>query len=119
MLLSGVKIAVFCFASCSSVISLVYIPKQFGRIQDGRAHYVACHNESYVEANKFDVVRFITKGGTFFLNTKIASLPRERQIKAIEAKVSPKILRTLALRNARFFIMDAASLATKYGLRGA
>ena len=63
------------------------------RIQDGRAHYVACHNESYVEANKFDVVKLIRKGGTFFLNTKIAALPPSRRLKALEAKITPKILR--------------------------
>ena len=88
------------------------------RIQDGRAHYVACHHESYVETNKFAVVRFIKRGGTFFLNTKIAALPPDRRIKALEAKISPKILRTLALRKVKFYIMDAASLATKFGLKG-
>ena len=65
------------------------------RIQDGQANYVACHNESYVEANKFDVVRFIKRGGTFFLNTRIASLDPDKRIKALEEKLSPKILRTL------------------------
>ena len=87
-------------------------------IQDGRAHFVACHNEAYVEVNKFDVVRYIRRGGTFFLNTKIAALPAGRRLKALEAKISPKILRTLALRKVNFFIMDAASLASKYGLKG-
>jgi pyruvate-ferredoxin/flavodoxin oxidoreductase len=65
------------------------------RIQDGQANYVACHNESYVEANKFDVVRFIRRSGTFFLNTRIASLDPDKQIKALEEKISPKILRTM------------------------
>ena len=66
------------------------------RIQDGQANYVACHNESYVEANKFDVVRFIKRGGTFFLNTKIASIESlDQRMKALEDKISPKILRTL------------------------
>ena len=65
------------------------------KIQDGQAKYVACHNESYVEANKFDVVRFIKKGGTFFLNTKIASLPPEKRMKALEDSIAPKILRTM------------------------
>ena len=65
------------------------------RIQDGQASYVACHNESYVEANKFDVIRFIKKGGSFFLNTRIASLDPDKRIKALEDKLSPKILRTM------------------------
>lgn len=88
------------------------------RIQDGKAQFVACHNENYVEDNKFDVVRFISRSGTFFLNTKIASMPPDRRLKALEAKISPKILRTLALRKVRFYIMDAGSLATKFGLKG-
>ncbi|KAL7522654.1 hypothetical protein ACHAWX_007353 [Stephanocyclus meneghinianus] len=88
------------------------------KIQDAQANYVACHNESYVEANKFDVVRFIKKGGSFFLNTRIASMDRDKHIKALEDKVSPKILRTLALRKVNFYIMDAGRLATKYGLKG-
>ena len=65
------------------------------RIQDGQANYVACHNESYVEVNKFDVVRYIKRGGSFFLNTRIASLDPDVRIQAIEEKLSPKILRTM------------------------
>ena len=65
------------------------------KIQDNQAHYVACHNESYVEANKFDVVRYIRKGGSFFLNTRIASMDPDKRMKALEDKISPKILRTL------------------------
>ena len=65
----------------------------FSRIQDGQASYVACHHESYAQANKFDVTRFIKKGGTFFLNTKIASMPPDQRVKALEANLSPKILR--------------------------
>ena len=64
------------------------------RIQDVRAHYVACHNESYVEVDKFAVFRFIKRGGTFFLNTKFAAHPPDRRVKALEAKISPKILCT-------------------------
>lgn len=103
--------------SCSdTTLAIVIVANK--RIQDGRAHYVACHNESYVETNKFDVVRFIKRGGTFFLNTKIAAMHPDRRLKALEAKMSPKILRTLALRGVKFYIMDAASLAAKYGLKG-
>lgn len=66
------------------------------RVQDCQANYVACHNESYAAANKFDVVRFSKKGGTFFLNTKIASIDSpDKRIKELEKKISPKILRAL------------------------
>jgi len=126
-----------------STLSSIRSPLFFSRIQDGRADYVACHHESYVEANKFDVARFIKKGGVFFLNTKIASMQPHQRLEALEANVSPKILReydiplspladpdsilissypicvgSLALRKVKFFIMDAAGLASKFGLRG-
>ena len=89
------------------------------RIEEGQANYVACHNESYVQAHKFDVTRHLKRRGTFFLNTSIASIadPAQR-LEALEALVSPKILRKLALRNAKFYIMDAGSLATRFGLAG-
>ena len=74
--------------------SNIYFIENF-RIQDGQANYVACHHESYVEADKFDVVKFIKRGGVFFLNTRIASLDAGKRIKALEDKLSPKILRTL------------------------
>jgi pyruvate-ferredoxin/flavodoxin oxidoreductase len=89
------------------------------RVEEGQASYVACHNESYVQAHKFDVVKQLKRRGTFFLNTTVASIadPAKR-LGALEALVSPKILRKIALRNIRFYIMDAASLATKFGLAG-
>ena len=88
------------------------------RIQDRQADFVACHNEAYVEANKFDVLRFAKPGGTFFLNTKIASLPPEKRLRALEEQLSPDILKTLALRKIKFFITDAGSIAKRYGLKG-
>jgi pyruvate-ferredoxin/flavodoxin oxidoreductase len=89
------------------------------RIEEGQAGYVACHNESYVQAHKFDVVKQLKRRGTFFLNTSVASIedPEER-LAALESLVSPKILRKLALKNGRFYIMDASKLAAKFGLAG-
>jgi Pyruvate/2-oxoacid:ferredoxin oxidoreductase gamma subunit len=70
------------------------------RVEDSQGDYVACHNEAYVQANKYDVIRFCKRRGTFFLNTAMAAIqdPKER-IEALEQIVSPKILRNLALRN--------------------
>ena len=70
------------------------------RVEDVQGDYVACHNESYVQANKFDVIKFLKRRGTFFLNTTVAAIsdPKER-LEALEKLVSPKILRNLALRN--------------------
>eukprot|EP00985_Skeletonema_marinoi_P015390 scaffold7936_cov73-Skeletonema_marinoi.AAC.1 len=83
-----------------------------------QADFVACHNESYAEANKFDVLRYAKSGGIFFLNTKIASLPPEQRLRALEENLSPSILKTLALRKVKFYITDAGSLAKAYGLKG-
>jgi pyruvate-ferredoxin/flavodoxin oxidoreductase len=70
------------------------------RVEEGMADYVACHNESYVQANKFDVVKFCKRRGNFFLNTTAASIkdPTER-MQALEELISPKILRNLAMKN--------------------
>ena len=96
----------------------VHIEAPF-RVEDGQAGYVACHNESYVQAHKFDVVKYLKRGGTFFLNTTIASIqdPEER-IEALESLVSPKILRKLAMRKIKFYITDAAKIAAQHGLVG-
>ena len=83
------------------------------------AGYVACHNESYVQAHKFDVAKYLKRGGTFFLNTTVASIedPQEK-LEALEQLVSPKILRKLAMRKIKVYIIDAAKIAAKFGLAG-
>ena len=89
------------------------------RIGEGQAGYVACHNESYVQAHMFDVAKFLKRGGTFFLNTTIASLEdKEQRMAALETLVSPKILRKIAHRDVKFYIMDAGRLASQFGLTG-
>ena len=89
------------------------------RVEDCQANYVACHNESYVQAHKFDVVKFLKRGGTFFLNTTIASIAdKQKRLEALESMISSKILNTLEKRNVKFYIMDAGRLATRYGLAG-
>jgi homodimeric pyruvate:ferredoxin (flavodoxin) oxidoreductase len=89
------------------------------RVEDGQANYVACHNEGYVQANKFDVVKFVRRRGTFFLNTTVASIPEaDKRIEALEKTMDPRILRQIALKNVKFYIMDAAGIAAKFGLAG-
>lgn len=70
------------------------------RVEECQGDYVACHNEGYVQANKFDVVKFCKRRGNFFLNTSVAAIvdPEER-INALEQLISPKILRQLAMKN--------------------
>ncbi len=112
------------------------------RVEECQGDYVACHNEGYVQANKFDVVKFCKRRGNFFLNTSVAAIadPVER-IKALEELISYKILRQLAMKNvnvsrsdlcsfefdpkrishhihSQFYIMDAVGLSRKYGLAG-
>lgn len=70
------------------------------RVEEGQGDYVACHNEGYVQANKYDVVKFCKRRGNFFLNTTVGSIkdPAER-IEALEQLVSPKVLRQIAMKN--------------------
>ena len=88
-------------------------------VEEGQAKYVACHNESYVQAHKFDVIKQLRRRGIFFLNTSIAAItdPAKR-IEALEELVSPRILRKIALRNIQFYVMDAQGLARRFGLAG-
>ena len=89
------------------------------RVEASQAGYVACHNEGYVQKNKFDVLKFLKRRGTFFLNTTAASIQdAEERLKLLESLMDPKLLRQLALKNAQFYIMDAASLAAKFSLAG-
>jgi pyruvate-ferredoxin/flavodoxin oxidoreductase len=70
------------------------------RVEDSQGDYVACHNESYVQANKYDVIKFLKRRGTFFLNTAVAAMEDpQKRLEALEQLISPKILRNLALRN--------------------
>jgi pyruvate-ferredoxin/flavodoxin oxidoreductase len=70
------------------------------RVEDCQGDYVACHNESYVQANKYDVIKFLKRRGTFFLNTAVAGMEDpQKRLEALEQLISPKILRNLALRN--------------------
>ena len=70
------------------------------RVEENAADYVACHNESYVQANKFDVIKFLKRRGNFFLNTTAAAIADpEKRLEALEHLVCPKILRKIAMRN--------------------
>ena len=55
------------------------------KVEEGQAKYVACHNESYVQAHKCDVVKQLKQHGIFFLNTGIAAISEpEKRIEALE-----------------------------------
>lgn len=65
------------------------------------------------------MAKYLKRGGTFFLNTTVASIedPQEK-LDALEELVSPKILRKLATRKIKVYIIDAAKIAAKFGLAG-
>lgn len=71
------------------------------------ANFVACHNFSFVE--KYDMLKSLNKGGTFLLETHYSKdeiwqhLPKETQQQLID-------------KQAKFYIIDALSLAESIGL---
>ncbi len=70
-------------------------------------HFVSCSQDSYLD--KYDMIKGLRKGGTFLLNT-IAS-PAE-----IVEKMPNSVKALLAQKEAKFFIIDAVSLANEIGL---
>jgi pyruvate-ferredoxin/flavodoxin oxidoreductase len=74
-----------------------------------RADFVACHAPTYV--SKYDLAKDLKEGGTFLLNCSWK--PEE-----LEEKLSAELKRGLAKKKARFFIIDAISIAQNLGLGG-
>ena len=72
-----------------------------------QAQFVACHNFSFLE--KYDMVDKLVEGGTFLLNSPFSAaeiwdtIPQEVQQQIID-------------RKAKFYVIDAISLAKKLGL---
>ncbi len=71
--------------------------------------FVACHRQSYV--NNYDILRGIKKGGTFLLNCTWA--PEE-----LEEKLPASMRRTIAEKELKFYILNAAAIAQEIGLGG-
>ena len=74
-----------------------------------QADYIACHRPSYVY--KYDLLRGFKPGGIFLLNSQ---WKKEELDKALPAAMKRK----LAALHAKFYIIDAFSIAEKIGLRG-
>ena len=74
-----------------------------------QADYIACHRPSYVY--KYDLLRGFKPGGIFLLNSQWT---KEELDKALPAAMKRK----LAALHAKFYIIDAFSIAEKIGLRG-
>ncbi len=74
-----------------------------------RPHFVSCSKDSYLHL--YDMIGGLRKGGTFLLNT-IASPD------AIESLLPTKVMRQLAEKEAKFYIINAVKLAEDVGLGG-
>ncbi|MDR2527476.1 MAG: pyruvate:ferredoxin (flavodoxin) oxidoreductase [Synergistaceae bacterium] len=70
------------------------------------ADFIACHKQEYV--HQYDVLKGIKKGGTFLLNTQWTE--------DLEAQLPPRVKRTLALNECKFYVINAVDEAEKLGL---
>lgn len=71
------------------------------------ADYIACHNPSFL--NNYDILNGLKDKGTFVLNC-----PWKEE--ELEIHLPPLIRRTLADKNADFYIIDALAIASEAGL---
>jgi pyruvate-ferredoxin/flavodoxin oxidoreductase len=74
-----------------------------------RANFVACHQPVFLE--RFDMLRNLVPGGAFLLNSPLG---REE----IWARLPTPVQRALLERKARFFVIDATSVARASGMGG-
>ncbi len=74
-----------------------------------RADFIACHNQTYLQ--KYDILSELKNGGAFLLNCDWT----EEQL---EHKLPAAVKRSLAEKDARFYIIDAAKAAEELGLGG-
>jgi pyruvate-ferredoxin/flavodoxin oxidoreductase len=73
------------------------------------ADFVACHKQSYV--NKYDLTKDLKEGGVFLLNCDWTGDELEKNLPA-------KMKKELARKKARFYTLDAVSIARELGLGG-
>jgi len=71
------------------------------------ADFISCSLDNYVL--KYDMLRYLKKGGTFLLNT---TFKKEEVI----SKMPNRILAQLAKKNAKFYIIDATEIAQGIGM---
>ncbi|NLM52160.1 MAG: pyruvate:ferredoxin (flavodoxin) oxidoreductase [Firmicutes bacterium] len=71
------------------------------------ADYIACHNKAFV--NQYDLLKGLKKGGTFVLNCPW-------NVQQLEEKLPAALRRSLAEKEANFYIIDAMAIADQVGL---
>ncbi len=72
-----------------------------------QADFVACHNPSYI--GKYDMTSDIKEGGVFLLNSGAAAEELEKTLPA-------SVKKDLAAKKAKFYTVDAISIARELGL---
>jgi len=72
-----------------------------------QADFISCSNQSYI--NTYDLLDGLKNGGTFLLNTTMT--PAE-----LAEKLPASMKRTLAEKEAKFYTIDAVSIAKELGL---
>ena len=70
-------------------------------------HFVSCSRDAYLE--KYDMVNGLRENGTFLLNTITSK-------EEVEAMLPNHVKRALAEKKAKFYIIDAVTLAREIGL---
>lgn len=66
---------------------------------DSEADFITCTKEPFVR--KYDLIRSLKENGTFLLNTPDTDAER------IEKNLPPKLLRDIANKKAKFYVIDA------------
>jgi pyruvate-ferredoxin/flavodoxin oxidoreductase len=74
-----------------------------------RANFVACHQPVFLE--KYDMVKPLIPGGTFLLNTPFAK-------EEVWSKLPTPIQKGLLAKKAKFYVIDATSVAHASGMGG-
>ena len=72
-----------------------------------KADFVACHKPSYI--NDYDMLSDLKEGGTFLLNC-------DWKVDEVEEKIPASVKKALIDKKAKFYIIDATSLAKELGL---
>jgi len=78
-------------------------------IGDGQAHFVACHQFSFLE--RFEVLRYARPGGVFLLNSPYG--PDE-----VWSKLPVEVRKAIREKNLHFWVIDATAVAAATGMRG-
>ena len=72
-----------------------------------KAEFVACHNQSFLK--QYDIVSEIKHNGIFLLNCQWSA-------DELEKNLPDDVKRTLAVKNIRFYTIDATDIAMRLGL---